>query len=179
LQREYLLRKTVSTAENNCTKRNMKPNDEQNRRAPAAVVTDREQPASWLVLHLPFLRWVNMRTLALLMFVGFAILNTMRGKDAETREPGVTGNIGAQVIDNRQHEDAQPAKKPTNRTTSAPSVLWQFLSKIVNDFNQALNDPALIEYAKEQGVDTSGLPAALSQAPAHRSRMSSSLPATD
>jgi hypothetical protein len=179
LQREYLLRKTVSITENNCTKRNMKPNDEQNRMAPAAIVTDRKQPASWLVLRLPFLRWVNMRTLALLMFIGFAILNTTRGNDAETREPGVTGNIDAQEIDNRQHEDAQPAKGPTNCTTSAPSILWQFLSKIVNGFNQALNDPALIEYAKEQGVDTSGLSAALSQAPAHQSGMSSSSPATD
>jgi len=120
----------------------MKPNDEQNRRAPAAIVNEGKRSASWLVLRLPFLRWVNMRTLALLMFIGFAVLNTTRGKNAETRQPGVAGNIGAQVMNNRQHEDAQPAKGQTNCITSAPSILWQFLSKIVNGFEQALNDPA-------------------------------------
>jgi len=112
------------------------------------------------------------------MFVSFAVLNSTHGNDGETKQQ-VTGNIETQVVSNRQHDLAQAATPPTNCTTSAPSLLWQFPSKIVNGFAQALNDPALIEYAKEQGVDTAGLPAAPSQAPAHQSRMSSSFPATD
>jgi hypothetical protein len=176
--KEYLLKKTVSITESNFTNRNMKPNHKQNRRVPATIVNDRKQPANWLVLRLPFLRCVNMRTLALLMFVGFAVLNTTRGKDAEIKDPAFAGNIGAQVIDNRQHEDAQPPSGPTNRTTSKPSILWQLASKLVKGFGRALNDPALIQYAKEQGVDTSSLPAALSQDHAHQSRISSVVPAT-
>ena len=119
-----------------------------------------------------------MRTLALLMFVSFAVLNTTHGNDGETKQQ-VTGNIKTQVIASQQHDLAQAATPQTNCTTSAPSILWQLASKLVKDFEMALNDPALIQYAKEQGVDTSGLPAAPSQVPAHQSRGSSSFPATD
>ena len=146
-------------------------------RIPASGVHDQKQPQWWFAPLSPFLAYINMSTLALLMFFSFAVLNTTHGNDGETKQQ-VTGNIETQVISNRQHDLAQAATPSTNCTTSAPSILWQFLSKIVNSFNQALNDPALIEYAKEQGVDTSGLPAALSQDPAHQSRISSSRPET-
>ena len=96
-----------------------------------------------------------MRTLALLMFVSFAVLNTTHGNDGETNQQ-VTGNIETQVIANRQHDLAQAATAPTDYTTPAPAILWQFLSNIVNGFAQAFNDPALIKYAMEQGADTSG-----------------------
>jgi hypothetical protein len=157
----------------------MKANHKSSRRTPASFVLDDNQPDGWLTVLSPFLTYINMRTLALLMFVSFAVLNTTHGNDGETKQQVTAGNIGTQVISNRQHDLAQAATPPTNCATSALSILWQFLSKSVNGFDQALNDPALIEYAKEQGVDTSGLRAALSQAPAHQSRMSSSFPATD
>src|SRR5947208_16748988 len=35
----------------------------------------------------PFLRRLNMGTLAFVLFVALALLNTMRGKEPETREP--------------------------------------------------------------------------------------------
>lgn len=155
----------------------MKTDNRLSRRIPASGVHDHKQPQWWLAPLLPFLTYINMRTLSLLMFVSFAVLNTTHGNDGETKQQ-VSGNIETQVIANRQHDLAQAATPPTNCTTSAPSILWQFLSKIVNGFNQAINDPALIEYAKEQGVDTSGLPAASSQDPAHQSRISSSRPET-
>ncbi len=157
----------------------MKTDNRLGRRIPASGVQDHKQPQWWLAPLLPFLPYVNMRTLALLMFVSFAVLNTTHGNDGGTKQQVTAGNIGTQVISNRQHDLAQAATPPTNCATSALSILWQFLSKSVNGFDQALNDPALIEYAKEQGVDTSGLRTALSQAPAHQSRMSSSFPATD
>ena len=156
----------------------MKTDNRLSRRVSASGVHDHNQPQWWLAPLLPFLTYINMRTLALLMFVSFAVLNTTHGNDGETKQQ-VTGNIETQLISIRQHDLAQAATPPTNCTTSEPSLLWQFLSKIVNGFAQALNDPALIEYAKEQGVDTSGLPAAPSPAPAHQSKMSSSSPTTD
>jgi hypothetical protein len=112
------------------------------------------------------------------MFVSFAVLNTTLGNDGESKQQVTAGNIETQVS-NRQHDLAQAATPPTNFATSALSILWQFLSQSVNGFAKELNEPALIEYAKEQGVDTSGLPAALSQAPVHQTRVSSSFPATD
>ena len=156
----------------------MKTDNRLSRRVSASGVHDHKQPQWWLTPLLPFLTYINMRTLALLMFVSFGVLNTTHGNDGETKQQ-VTGNIETQLISNWQHDLAQAATPPTNCTTSAPPLLWQFLSKIVDGFAQAMNDPALIEYAKEQGVDTSGLPAAPSQAPAHQSKMFSSSPATD
>ena len=94
-----------------------------------------------------------MRTLALLMFVSFAALNTTHGNDGETKQQ-VTGNIETQVITNRQHELAQASTPPINYTTPAPSMLWRLAERIVQAFTAAVNDPSLIEYAKQQGTDT-------------------------
>jgi hypothetical protein len=121
----------------------MKPNHKQNRLAPAAFVHHRKQPASWLVLLLLFLRHVNMRTLALLMFVGFAVLNTSDGKDGQTKEPSA-GVSNTNVVVNGRHEFSP----------MAPLILWQFTKRIVQAFTAAVNEPSLIEYAKQQKADT-------------------------
>lgn len=144
----------------------MKANRKSSPRTSASFVLDENQPDGWLTVLSPFLTYINMRTLALLMFVGFAALNTTHGNAGETKQQ-VSGNIEPEVIANRQHDLARAAVPPINCTTSEPSILWQLASKLVKDFEMAFNDPALIQYAKEQGVDTSGLPAAVSQDSAH------------
>ena len=93
-----------------------------------------------------------MRTLALLMFVTFAILNTTHGNDSETNQQ-VTKNTVTQIIANQQLDLAQASTLPTNYTTPAPSILWQLTERIVQAFTAAVNDPSLIEYAKQQGTD--------------------------
>jgi hypothetical protein len=133
----------------------MKANHESDHRVAAGFGHHYKQPGRWLALLLPFLRHVSMRTLALLMFVGFAVLNTTHGKDTETKEPVFAGTNKIEIVDNSHNEAAHVAAEPTGHTISASSILWQFLSNIVNGFAQALNDAALIEYAKEQGLDTS------------------------
>jgi hypothetical protein len=145
----------------------MKANGRQNRMAPAVFVHHRKQPASSLVLLLPFLRHVNMRTLALLMFLGFAVLNATRGNDAETMELGFAGSTEFHMID-KGHRQAQVVPEPIAHSRFASSIAGQFLSKIANVFERALTDPALIEYAKEQGVDTSDWPTTPWQDPAHQ-----------
>jgi hypothetical protein len=155
----------------------MKANHKSSRRTPASFVLDDNQPDGWLALLAPFLTYVNMRTLALLMFVSFAVLNTTHGNAGETKRQ-VSGNSEPEVIANGQRDRARAAAPPSNCTTFAPAILWQLASKLVKHFEMALNDPALIQYAKEQGVDTSSLPAAVSQDPAHQSRISSSPSAT-
>jgi hypothetical protein len=155
----------------------MKANHKSSRRTPASVVLDDNQPDGWSAVLSPFLRYINMRTLALLMFFSFAVLNTTHGNAGETKQK-VSGNSEPEVIANRQHDLARAATSPSNCTTSAPLILWWLASKLVKHFEMALNDPALIQYTKEQGMDTSSLPAAVSQDPAHQSRVSSSPPAT-
>jgi hypothetical protein len=134
----------------------MKTDHRLSRRIPASNVHDHKQPESWLTVLSPFLTYINMRTLALLMFVSFAVLNTTHGNDGETKQQ-VTGNIETQVITNRQHGLAQASTLPTNYTTPAPSILWRLAEQIVQAFTAAVNDPSLIEYAKQQGTDTRDL----------------------
>jgi hypothetical protein len=134
----------------------MKTDNRLSRRIPASGVHDHKQRQWWFAPLSPLLRYINMRTLALLMFVSFAVLNTTHGNDGETKQQ-VTGNIETQVITNRQHELAQAATPPTNYTSPTPSILWQLTKRIAQAFTAAVNDPSLIEYAKQQGTDTRDL----------------------
>src|ERR1700746_176435 len=131
----------------------MKTDNRLSRRIPASGVDDHEQPQWWLASLSPFLTYINMRALALLMFVSFVVLNTTHGNDGETKQQ-VTKNSGSQVIASQQHDLAQASTPPTNYTTPAPSILWQLTERIVQAFTAAVNDPSLIEYAKQQGTDT-------------------------
>src|SRR5438046_9708869 len=63
---------------------------------------DNKQPGAWLAAVLPFLKYLNTRALALLMFVGFALLNTTHGKDAQTEKPDV-GVTNTEPRDNGLH----------------------------------------------------------------------------
>lgn len=103
---------------------------------------DNNQAGTWLAAVLPLLRYLNTRTLAFLLFVGFAFLNTTHGKDGRSDKSaaGVT-NTGPR---DNGYQGASAA---------APLILWEFTARIVHAFTAALNDPALIEYAKQQGTD--------------------------
>lgn len=96
-----------------------------------------------------------MRTLAFLMFVGFALLNTSHGKDAESKESAIAGITKSEVIIDKRHDDvSNVVTEPAGQTTSVLLTLWQFMSSIVNALS-AFNDPSLSEYAKQQGLDVS------------------------
>ena len=120
----------------------MNSTDTSTHRPPTSSGADNNQPGTWLVAVSPLLRYLNTRTLAFLLFVGFAFLNTTHGKDVRTEKPvaGVTNteprDIGYQ-----------------GASTAAPLILWQFTARIVHAFTTALNDPSLIEYAKQQEKD--------------------------
>ena len=124
----------------------MKTDHRLSRRIPASDVHHHKKPQLWLASLLPFLKHVNMPTLALLMFLGVALLNTSDGKDAQTKEPAA-GISNTEVVTDGRHESS----------AAAPLILWQFTARIVHAFTAAINDPALIEYAKQQGKDISDL----------------------
>ena len=124
----------------------MKTDNRLSGRIPASGVHDQKQPQWWLAPLLPFLKHVNMRTLALLMFLGVALLNTTDGKDAQTKEPAA-GISNTEVVINGVHESSPVA----------PLILWQLTKRIAQALTAAVNDPSLIEYAKQQGTDTHDL----------------------
>jgi len=72
----------------------------------------------------------------------FCISNTTHGKDAQTDKPA------AGVTNTEQRDNGYQGV-----SAAAPFILWQFTARIVRAFTAALNDPALIEYAKQQGKD--------------------------
>ncbi len=124
----------------------MKTDHKSSRRIPASFVHDHNQPESRLTALSPFLKHVNMRTLALLMFFGVALLNTTDGKDAQTKEPA------AGISNTEMVTDGRHVSSPV-----APLILWQLTKWIAQAFTAAVNDPSLIEYAKQQGTDTHDL----------------------
>src|ERR1700741_3044623 len=97
----------------------------------------------WLAPLSPLLKHVTMRTLALLMFLGVALLNTTDGKDAQTKEP--SAEVNKTEVVTKSGDESSPV---------ALVILWQFTRWIVQAFTAAANDPSLIEYAKQQGTDT-------------------------
>jgi hypothetical protein len=133
----------------------MNSNDTSDHTTPAFSTRDHNQPKIWQAATSPFLRYANMRTLALLMFVGFAVLNTTHGKDADTKESALTGTNKIEIVDRTHNEATHVATEPAGRATSEGSILWQFVGNIFNVVTNALNDPSLIDYARQQGIETS------------------------
>jgi hypothetical protein len=120
----------------------MNSTDTSTQRPPTSSGADNNQLGTCLAAVLPLLRYLNTRTLALLMFVGFAFLNTTHGKDAQTDKPAV-GVTNTEPRDNSYQGD----------WATEASILWQLAGRIVHAFTAALNDPSLIEYANQQGTD--------------------------
>ena len=120
----------------------MNSTDTSSHTTPTSSSGDHNQPGTWLAALFPLLRYLNARTLALLMFVGFAFLNTTHGKDAQTDKPAV-GVTNTEPRDNGYQ----------GASAAAPLILWQLTARIVHAFRAALNDPALIEYARQQEKD--------------------------
>jgi hypothetical protein len=120
----------------------MNSTDTSTHRPPTSSGADNNQSGTWLAAALPLLKYLNTRTLAVLLFVGFAFLNTTHGKDAPTDKPAV-GVTNTERRDNGYQ----------GASAAAPLILWQFTTRIIHAFTAAINDAALIEYAKQQGTD--------------------------
>jgi len=127
-----------------------------------------------------------MGTLAFIMFLALALLNTTRGKEAETREPAPVETIKSGVIIDKQHDDVpNVVTKAAWQTMSPLLTLSQFMSRIINALKGAFNDPSLIDYANQQGTgiadpltaalpDTSSQPLAPLKSPSSQPSRSSS-----
>ena len=159
----------------------MTPNHKRSHMMSASSVHQR-RPARCVSVLSPFLRHLNTGTLAFILFVALALLNTTRGKDAETREPAPVETTKSEVIIDKQHDNVpNGVTNAAGQTMSLPPTLWQFMVRIIDAFN----DPSLIEYANQLGIgtadsptaslpDTSGQPLAPSKSPSSQPSRSSS-----
>jgi hypothetical protein len=131
----------------------MNSNDANSRTTPTFSTENHTRPITWLTTISPLLRYVNTRTLAFLMFLGFAVLNTTHGRNAEANKlAAITTNM--ETLDNGHRGTSEARTEPTGQTISAALVLWQLTGRIVQAFTGAVSDPSLIEYAQQQGTDT-------------------------
>ena len=72
-----------------------------------------------------------MGTLAFVLFLALALLNTMRGKEPETREPALVETTKSEVIIDKQHDNVpNVVTKAAGQTMSPPLTLWQFMGRI-------------------------------------------------
>src|SRR5205814_7618069 len=121
----------------------MNSTDTSNNTTPTSSSGDHNRPETWLAARFPLLRYLNTRTVAFLLFVGFAFLNATHGKDAQTDDKPAAG-----VTNTEPRDDGYQGPSAT-----AALILWQFAARIVHAFTAELDDPSLIEYAKQQGTD--------------------------
>src|SRR5437764_14122231 len=87
---------------------------------PTSSGGDNNQPGTWLAAVLPLLRYLNTRTLAFLLFVGFPFLNPTHGKDAPIDKPA------AGVTNTEPRANGSPGASP-----AAPFNRWPFTARTV------------------------------------------------
>ena len=94
----------------------------------------------------PLGRYVTQRSLAVLMFVALAVVASFGNKQSDKRKSDTsTGVSASQSLDRQQYLSLNPR---------------QLFEDVVGSIKDAFNDPALIEYANEQGADIPDSPTA-------------------
>ena len=93
-----------------------------------------------------FLKYVSQRSLAVVMFVALAVVASVGNKPSHKTALDLTNSFSI-----RQSRDQESFLSPNP---------WQLFGNTLRSIRNAFNDPALIECAKDQGVDTADSPMA-------------------
>src|ERR1700761_5368210 len=108
----------------------MKPNHKRSHMMSASFVRHQNPSPRCVSVISPFLRRLNMGTVALIMFVGFALLSTTRGKEAETRQPASVETTRSEVSIGKQHDNAPNIViKAAGQKMLPPVTLSQFIGR--------------------------------------------------
>jgi hypothetical protein len=120
-------------------------------------------------------RYLTMRVLATAMFIAFAVLASIGGKESQTKQPSFDkGTIGDLTARHQDQGGCADVTKPRAHKKSSPMISWQSVATTVNNFKEAFNAPSLIEYANQQGIDTADSTTVPSKVPPSQSSRSSS-----
>ena len=93
-------------------------------------------------------RYLTMRVLATALFIAFAVLASIGGKETQTKQPLFDkGTIGDLTIRHQDQGGCAGAPKK-----SSPIISWQSVATVVNNFKEAFNDPSIIDYANQQAT---------------------------
>jgi hypothetical protein len=121
-------------------------------------------------------RYLTMRMLATALFIAFAVLASMGGKETQTKQPLFDkSTVGDLTIRHQDQGGCADVTKPGAPKKSSPMISWRSAAIMVNNFKKAFNDPSLIEYANQQGIGTLNSPTtSLLNASSHSSAPSKS-----
>jgi len=102
-----------------------------------------------------------MRVLATALFIAFAVLASIGGKEAQTKQPLFDkGTVGDLTIRHQDRGGCADVTKPAAPKKSSPMISWQSVATMVNSFKEAFNDPSLIDYASQQATGIPDSPTA-------------------
>jgi hypothetical protein len=91
-------------------------------------------------------KYVTQRSLAVLMFVALAVVASVENKPSDKRKSDLSTSVSAsQSLEQQRYLSLNPQ---------------QLFESVVGSIKDAFNDPALIEYANEQGADIPDSPTA-------------------
>jgi hypothetical protein len=122
--------------------------------------TYRYQRPSSLHASSSLLKFVTQRTLALIMFIGFALLGVVGGKEPTDKTPSEKGTIFNQV-GSQDHNGCPGTTRAGQSNKSLLLTSWGSVVAVAKNFKEAFNDPALVKYANEQATgipDSPGTP---------------------
>ena len=86
------------------------------------------------------LKYVSQRSLAVLLFIALALLASVGNKPSHSRESSISNKLS--ISESRDDHGPYLSLDPR-----------QLFANIVRSIKDGFDDPALIEYAKEQGAD--------------------------
>jgi hypothetical protein len=110
--------------------------------------------------HSTLLKYVSKRVLAVAMFIALALLGIIGGKERTTQKPLFgNGAVSDLVVRQHNHDAHSATAKPVESRKVLLLTSWQSVITMVNSFEETFNDPALINYANQQGI---GMPESLS-----------------
>jgi len=119
-------------------------------------------------------RYLTVRVLATAMFIAFAVLASIGGKESQTKQRSFgKGTIGDLTVRHPDQRGCADVTKPGEPKKSSPMISWQSVVTMVNNFKEEFNDPSLIEYANQQGIGVPDSPTAPSKSPSSHSGRSS------
>ena len=106
-------------------------------------------------------RYLTMRVLATALFIAFAVLASIGGKETETKQPLFDkSTVGDLTIRYQDQGGCADATKLGGPKKSSPIISWQSVATMVNNFKEAFNDPSLIDYANQQATGIPDSPTA-------------------
>jgi hypothetical protein len=101
-------------------------------------------------------RYLTMRVLATALFMAFAILASIGGKETQTKQP-LFDKSTVDDLTLRQQDQGGCADAPKK---SSPMISWQSIATVMNNFKEAFNDPSIIDYANQQATGIPDSPTA-------------------